>query len=126
MKRYLPFVIIVAAALLTIGAGTMLYRAKQRAAATANASSNDATKPSAATEEKAAHVHGEPNAAVTLEIFGDFQCPSCATVSGVISGLEHEYDGRLRVIFRHFPLAMHAHAVDAALAAEAAGLQGHL
>lgn len=129
MKRYLPFIIIAAVALLTLGAGAMLYRAKQsdRPAASATPKPGEETinKATAKTEETAAHVRGGPDASVTLEIYGDFQCPSCATVSGVIGKLEQEYGARLRVIFRQFPLAMHAHAVDAALAAEAAGLQGH-
>ncbi len=42
-----------------------------------------------------------------------------------IGELEKQYEGRLRVVFHQFPLAMHNHAVEAALAAEAAGLQGH-
>jgi protein-disulfide isomerase len=37
---------------------------------------------------------------------------------------EKEYGSRLRLIFHHFPLAMHAHAREAALAAEAAEMQG--
>ena len=36
-----------------------------------------------------------------------------------------EYDSRVRLIFRHFPLSAHEHAREASLAAEAAGLQGH-
>ena len=35
-----------------------------------------------------------------------------------------EYDSRLRLIFRNFPLSAHEHAREAALAAEAAGFQG--
>ena len=128
MKRYLPFIIIAAVAALTVGAGVMLYRAKQRAIPTASTTSKPVDKTISETadtfEGKAAHVRGAPDAPVTLEVFGDFQCPSCATVSGVISKLEQEYGPRLRVVFRHFPLAMHPHAMDAALAAEAAGLQG--
>ena len=128
MKRYLPFIIIAAVATLTVGAGVMLYRVKQRAVPTASTTSKPVDKTSSETadtfEGKAAHVRGAPDAPVTLEVFGDFQCPSCATVSGLIGKLEQEYGPRLRVVFRHFPLAMHAHAMDAALAAEAAGLQG--
>ncbi len=45
--------------------------------------------------------------------------------SAVIGDLEKDYGPRLRVIFREFPLAMHQHALEAAMAAEAAGLQGH-
>jgi protein-disulfide isomerase len=36
-----------------------------------------------------------------------------------------EYDSRLRIVFRNFPLPMHEHAREAAMAAEAAGFQGH-
>jgi NhaA family Na+:H+ antiporter len=128
MKRYLPFIIIAAVAALTVGAGAMLYRAKQRAIPTASTTSTRVDKTISETadtfEGKAAHVRGAPDAPVTLEVFGDFQCPSCAMISGVISKLEQEYGPRLRVVFRHFPLAMHPHAMDAAQAAEAAGLQG--
>jgi protein-disulfide isomerase len=120
MKRYLPFVIIAAVAVLTIGAGTIFYRAKQRAIA-----GGGVTRPS--TSEGAAepmHVRGQPGAPVTLEEFGDFQCPPCATAAEVIGKLEQDYGPRLRVVWRNFPLAMHPHALEAALAAEAAGLQG--
>jgi protein-disulfide isomerase len=106
---------------LTLGGGAMLYQAKQRALP------NSGLVPSAVdkTEQTTAHIRGEADASVTLEEFGDFQCPSCATLSALIRKLEQDYGRRLRVAFRHFPLAMHPHALEAALAAEAAGLQGH-
>ncbi|MEO8439209.1 MAG: thioredoxin domain-containing protein [Spartobacteria bacterium] len=71
------------------------------------------------------HARGPHDAPVTLEVYGDFQCPSCATASAMIDDLQKEYNGQVRVVFREFPLAMHKHAVEAAMAAEAAGLQGH-
>ncbi len=120
MKRYLPFVMIAAVAVLTVGAGAIFYRAKQRAIA-----GGGVTRPS--TNEvgtEPLHVRGQRGAPVTLEEFGDFQCPSCATAAEAISKLEQDYGPRLRVVWRNFPLAMHAHALEAALAAEAAGLQG--
>jgi protein-disulfide isomerase len=120
MKRYLPFVIMAAVAVLTAGAGAILYRAKQRTSAVGSVT---ATSPGQH-EAEPLHVRGDPDAPVTLEEFGDFQCPTCATVSGVIGQLEQDYGHRLRVVFRHYPLAMHSHASQAALAAEAAGLQG--
>jgi protein-disulfide isomerase len=120
MKRYLPFVIIAAVAVLTVGAGAIFYRAKQRAIA-----SGGVTRPSTSEDgAEPVHFRGQPGAPVTLEEFGDFQCPSCATEAEVISKLEQDYGPRLRVVWRNFPLAMHAHALEAALAAEAAGLQG--
>jgi protein-disulfide isomerase len=118
MKRYLPFIIILAAAMLTIGSGVALYRAKQR----------PLTGGDGAVDSQSGipwHVRGGSEPRVTLEEFGDFQCPPCAaTTLNSIAPLEKEYGDRLRVIFWEFPLAMHEHARDAALAAEAASLQG--
>ena len=120
MKRYLPFVIIAAVAVLAIGAGALFYRAKRGAVATGGV-----TRPSTSQGGvELLHVRGQPGAPVTLEEFGDFECPSCATTSEVISKLEQDYGPRLRVVWRNFPLEMHPHAMEAALAAEAAGLQG--
>jgi len=122
MKRSLPFVIIAAVAVLTVGAGAILYRAKQRPIAGGPAGPGGPSTSEIGGEPL--HVRGQPGAPVTLEEFGDFQCPSCATTAGVIGKLEQEYGPRLRVVWRNFPLAMHAYALEAALAAEAAGLQG--
>ena len=63
------------------------------------------------------HIRGNPEAPVTLEEFGDFQCPPCGNFAGFIDGLVKEYDPRLRLVFRNFPLANHKHAREAALAA---------
>ena len=98
----------------------MLYRAKRLPVLTI-------TKNQVASgmdEAKSIHILGNPDAPVTLEEFGDFQCPPCGTLSGPINQLEQDYRPRLRIIFRHFPLTMHRHAREAALASEAAGRQG--
>jgi protein-disulfide isomerase len=70
------------------------------------------------------HVRGASGAPVTLEEFGDFQCPACANTARAIHPLEGAYGGRLRIVFWQFPLPVHQHGRDAALAAEAASLQG--
>jgi len=70
------------------------------------------------------HVRGPANAAVTLEEFGDFQCPPCGALEGPLRQIERDYASSLRVIFRNFPFTNHEHAHEAAYAAEAAGLQG--
>ena len=123
MKRYFPFILIAAVAMLTVGSGAMLYRAKQRSVAAAAGATAGATGTgaSAMTPE---HVRGASGAPVTLEEFGDFQCPACATTAGVIQALEKVYGKRLRMIFRQFPLPAHQHGRHAALATEAASLQG--
>jgi protein-disulfide isomerase len=121
MKRYLPFVIVALVALATLGSGAMLYRAKRPHVVSIP---EDKTL-SGKSDAESAHVRGNPDAPVTLEEYGDFQCPPCGMFAAFLGQLEKEYDSRLRVVFRNFPLTMHEHAHEAALAAEAAGLQGH-
>ncbi|HEY4284488.1 MAG TPA: thioredoxin domain-containing protein [Chthoniobacterales bacterium] len=120
MKRYLPFIIVITVGLLTVAGGTILYRV-QRAAAPI-ISEDDVAKVEA--EAKVTHVRGAAKAKVTLEEFGDFQCPPCGMLAGPLREMEQENKDNLRVIFRNFPLETHAHAFEAACAAEAADLQG--
>ena len=114
MKRYLPFLIVVAVALITVGTGVALYRSHQLPTPTADKNSADS----------GLHVRGDGKALVTLEEFGDFECPPCAKMAEALHQLEKDHHGKLRIIFRHFPLAIHPNARDAALAAEAAHAQG--
>ena len=70
------------------------------------------------------HVRGAANAAITLEEFGDYQCPPCGILFHELKKIEKEYSDRLRLIFRHYPISeRHKNAVLAAHAAEAAGQQ---
>jgi len=120
MKRYLPFIIVVVVALVTLASGTVLYRAKRPSLLTIPKSA----LVSGSSAADSMHIRGPASAPVTIEEFGDFQCPPCGTLSDPINHLERDYRPRLRVIFRHFPLPNHAHAREAAFASEAAGLQG--
>ena len=121
MKRYLPFIIVAVVALATLGSGAMLYRAKRPQLLTIP---EDKVLPGKGGAESM-HIRGNPDAPVTLEEFADFQCPPCGSFAGFAEELLKQYDSRLRIVFRNFPLAPHEHAREAALAAEAAGLQGH-
>lgn len=123
MKRYLPFIIIAAAACAALGGGALLYRAKV-SELTPVATNAGASSLNEAAGDKAAHVRGNPKASVTLEEFGDFQCPPCGTLALVLERIEHDYGDKLRVVFRNFPLQIHKFASYAAGAAEAAGKQG--
>ncbi len=69
---------------------------------------------------------GSPNASVTVEEFADFQCGACASVHPKMKEIVSTYGSRIKFIFRNYPLAIPAHdkAYEAAVAAEAAGLQG--
>jgi len=120
MKRYLPFVIVAGVALAALGSGAMLYRAKRPQLQAIPASNSVAGK----SDTESVHIRGNPDAPVTLEEFADFQCPPCGIFAAFGEELLKEYDSRLRIVFRNFPLAAHEHAREAALAAEAAGFQG--
>jgi len=71
------------------------------------------------------HAQGPANAPVTLVEYGDYECPSCGQAYAIVKQLEQRLGGRLRFVFRNFPLTqMHPHAQHAAEAAEVAGRQG--
>src|SRR5207237_2761582 len=150
MQRYLALVIIGAVLLLASGGGLMLFKWKQRQQPsqtspiipTVEATPGIAETPGTAETPVAAetpstpdmpatmpapeplHIRGGPTARVTLEEYGDFQCQPCGRLYPVLKIVEQDYGDRLRVIFRHMPLHKHEHALLAARAAEAAGLQG--
>jgi protein-disulfide isomerase len=69
---------------------------------------------------------GSPNASVVIEEFADFQCPSCGATHPILKEIQSVYGSRIKFIFRNYPLAIPAHdkAYEAAVAAEAAGIQG--
>lgn len=71
-----------------------------------------------------ANMLGSPNALVTVEEFADYQCPTCGGQFPKMKEINSIYGSRIKFIFRNFPLPMHAHGYEAAVAAEAAGLQG--
>lgn len=71
-----------------------------------------------------AFLRGDPEAPVTIIEFSDFQCPFCNQSYSVLKQLLENYNGKIKLAYRHYPLAIHEHAYLAALAAEAAGEQG--
>ena len=71
------------------------------------------------------HVLGPAGARVTVVEYGDFECPICKLAAPAVKLALNRFAGRMRYVFRHFPLeAVHPHALLAAEAAEAAGGQG--
>ena len=65
------------------------------------------------------HIEGSEDALVTLVEYGDFQCPHCAAAHPVVKKLQRHFGGKLRFVFRHFPLTeVHPLAATAAEAAE--------
>lgn len=71
------------------------------------------------------HALGAANAPVTLVEYGDFECPFCGRAYPELKRVLHELPGKVRFVFRHFPVSeQHPHAEHAAEVAEAAAAQG--
>lgn len=71
-----------------------------------------------------APTRGSPMASVTIVEFSDFECPYCGRAHPILQQVLREFEGRVRVVFKHYPLSNHSHAMPAARAAVAAGNQG--
>lgn len=69
-------------------------------------------------------INGASSSQITLIEYSDFQCPACYAYFPVIEKLMKEEAGKVKLVYRHFPLPQHANAVPAAKASEAAGKQG--
>lgn len=67
---------------------------------------------------------GPDTALVTVVMFEDMECPYCAKMQPVMHKLVDDYQGKLRLVFKHSPGATHANAMGAAEALEAARTQG--
>ena len=67
---------------------------------------------------------GNPNAAVTILEFSDFQCPFCGRVNPTIAQILKTYPNDVRVVFVQMPLAFHKDAPLAGQASLAAHAQG--
>jgi len=71
------------------------------------------------------HIKGNPDAAVTIVKYSDFQCPACRAQHESIQKVWAPVKGSVRFVYRHFPLSnIHPHAITAAYYSEAAAKQG--
>ena len=67
---------------------------------------------------------GAEDAAVEVVVFEDFECPACKRTAAWMHDAIDDYDGRVRLVFKQFPLERHENARPAALASVAALRQG--
>jgi protein-disulfide isomerase len=105
------------------------YAAKQQAAA--QKAQAEASKPQLITQEDLTDDDaflGEEDAPVTIVEFSEYQCPYCKRhFDQVMPQIKEKYidTGKVKYIFRDFPLEFHDQALPAALAAECAGDEGN-
>ena len=64
------------------------------------------------------HVRGDSNASVTLVEYSDYECPFCKNFHSTMQSLMSEYQGKVRWVYRHFPLSFHQNAQKEAEASE--------
>ncbi len=72
-------------------------------------------------------VKGDPNAPVTIVEWSDFECPFCARFyEQTLKQIDEKYiqTGKVKMVFRDFPLGFHRFAQKASEASECAGEQG--
>lgn len=144
-RRTLLLGVVPAAALGLSACGSSSSQSSSTASASASASasgsaSTAATSASAsASADPSASVSGSATAddgyvgyrlnrevpgAGTATLYTDYQCPYCAKAEPKFEEAAKKLDGIMNVTVRHMPLNMHANAVPAALAVEAAAAQG--
>ena len=71
-----------------------------------------------------APVRGNPDAAVTIIEFSDFECPYSRRHKPTMDQIYEEYGDQVAIYFKHFPLSFHSNAQKAAEASECANEQG--
>lgn len=83
----------------------------------------NAEKPVADVAGEFKHVKGEGE--IVLVEFSDLQCPACLAVQAPLKQILAKYEGKVKLVYRHFPLiSIHKNAQAAAYASEAADMQG--
>ena len=134
-RRTLLLGVVPAAALGLSACGSSSSQSSASASASASASTA-ATSASASVSATASasasaddgyvgyRLNREVPGAGTATLYTDYQCPYCAKAEPKFEEAAKKLDGVLNVTVRHMPLNMHANAVPAALAVEAAAAQG--
>jgi protein-disulfide isomerase len=67
---------------------------------------------------------GPKDAKVTIVEFSDFECPYCGAAHDTVEKVMNDYAGKVRLVYRQFPLSFHPHAAKAAEASLCALDQG--
>jgi len=115
-----------ASASASAGGSASTAAASASASASAPASTNPSATASAAADDGYVgfRLNREVPGAGTATLYTDYQCPYCAKTEPKFEEAAKKLDGIMNVTVRNMPLNMHANAVPAALAVQAAEAQG--
>lgn len=69
-------------------------------------------------------IRGDEKAKVTIVEFSDYECPFCVKAEATMKKILENYKGKVRWVYRDFPMTYHKNAQLAAEASEAAHKQG--
>lgn len=105
------------------GAGASTPAAYAAPTAPDAAAPDEQVGPLAAVTDKD-HIRGDKNAPVTLIEYSDFECPFCERFTPTVDQVMADYKGKVRLVYRHFPLSFHPESEPAAEASECAAEQG--
>jgi protein-disulfide isomerase len=73
-----------------------------------------------------ANTKGPADAPITIVEFGDLCCPACQKAFAMLNDVYRQYNGKVRIVFRHFPLYQkHQQSFRAAVYSEYAATKGH-
>jgi protein-disulfide isomerase len=67
---------------------------------------------------------GDSSAPITIVEFSDYQCPFCGRAEPTVKEVFDQYKGKVRLVYREYPLSIHDHAQKASEAALCADDQG--
>ena len=71
------------------------------------------------------YIRGDADAELTIIEYSDYECPFCKRFHPTVVQVLEEYEGKVKWVYRHFPLtSIHPQATSAAVAAECAGELG--
>lgn len=120
MQKYRPFLAIAIVLIAAVVGGGLLLRSRRSGDSfTAAPAPLPSSTPQTVRERKL-----PADAIVTLEEFGDYQCPPCGILHPTLKKLKQDFGPNLKFIFRNLPLTrVHKNALAAAQAAEAARVQ---
>jgi protein-disulfide isomerase len=115
MQKYRPFLIIALVLAIAIIGAMLLIRSSWK-------QSLDGPIPTPQSVSKTQAIPAQ--VVVTLEEFGDYQCPPCGELHPILKQLKQESGPNLNFVFRNLPLTtIHKNSLVAAQAAEAARMQ---
>jgi protein-disulfide isomerase len=66
---------------------------------------------------------GPDKAPVVIQVYSDLECPFCGRAHPTVQKLLQDFPGKIKLVWRHYPLPFHSHAKLAAQAAEEAKAQ---